>query len=59
MKCKQCDDNIIIEGEGCAKCANQLCGSCCECECEGDGCSNCTVFCGDCLTPIVNCGCKI
>ena len=27
-------------------------------ECEGDGCSVCTVFCGDCLTPIENCGCS-
>jgi hypothetical protein len=26
-------------------------------ECEGDGCSMCTVFCGDCLTPVQNCGC--
>lgn len=28
-------------------------------ECEGDGCSLCTVFCGDCLTPAEECGCKI
>jgi hypothetical protein len=27
------------------------------CECEGDGCSLCTVFCGDCLTPAGKCGC--
>lgn len=31
----------------------QLCG-----ECEGDGCTKCTAFCGDCLTPLENCGCK-
>ena len=28
-------------------------------ECEGDGCTICTVFCGDCLTPIENCGCLL
>ena len=28
------------------------------CECEGDGCTLCTQFCGDCLTPLENCGCK-
>ena len=27
-------------------------------ECEGDGCTKCTAFCGDCLTPLENCGCK-
>lgn len=27
-------------------------------ECEGDGCTKCTVFCGDCLTPLENCGCR-
>lgn len=27
-------------------------------ECEGDGCTKCTIFCGDCLTPIENCGCR-
>jgi hypothetical protein len=26
-------------------------------ECEGEGCSICIVFCGDCLTPMGNCGC--
>ena len=36
--CEMCDDIIVIEGEGCAKCKNILCGSCCEmCEmCEGN-----------------------
>lgn len=24
-----------------------------------DGCSKCVVFCGDCLTPLENCGCRV
>lgn len=27
-------------------------------ECDGDGCTKCTDFCGDCLTPLENCGCR-
>ena len=51
MKCVQCDDNIIIEGEGCAKCGNRFCGACC----EWDN----TPICGDHLTTIRECGCRI
>lgn len=49
MKCKKCDDNIVIEGEGCVKCSNQLCGSCC----EFDG----VTLCGDHL--VKDCGCLL
>lgn len=72
-KCIQCDDNIIVEGEGCPKCVNRFCGSCCGeiarkewleslqqgddgTGFEGDGVS---LMCGDHLTPIDDCGCKL
>lgn len=51
MKCKQCDDTIVIEGEGCAKCGNQFCGSCCEWD---NG-----VICGDHLVLVTDCGCLL
>lgn len=28
--CAKCEDTIVKEGEGCAKCSNELCGACCE-----------------------------
>lgn len=50
-KCIQCDDKIIIEGEGCPKCANKFCGACCEWDNNP--------VCGDHLTTTRECGCKI
>jgi len=51
MKCKQCDDNIVIEGEGCNKCNNLFCGSCCEWDNQP--------LCGDHLVPVTDCGCLL
>jgi hypothetical protein len=42
MRCKQCDDVVIIDGKGCDKCGNQFCGYCCE--------FDNSPICGDCLT---------
>lgn len=50
-KCVECTDVIVQEGEGCAKCANNLCGSCCEFF-QG-------MTCGDHLVPVKDCGCKL
>lgn len=50
-KCQECTDVIVIEGEGCAKCDNTLCGACC----EFFG----TMLCGDHLIPIAECRCKL
>lgn len=30
MRCKQCDDVVIIDGDGCNLCKNEFCGYCCE-----------------------------
>lgn len=51
MKCKQCDDNIVVDGNGCDKCGNEFCGACC----EWDN----TTLCGDHLVPITDCECEI
>ena len=48
-KCLECTDTIIVEGEGCSKCLNTLCGSCCEFFKE--------MLCGDHLVPVKDCGC--
>jgi hypothetical protein len=50
-KCLECTDNIIVKGEGCSKCLNTLCGSCCEFFKE--------MLCGDHLVPVKNCGCLL
>lgn len=49
-KCIQCDDLIIVEGEGCPKCNNRFCGACCELD---------SPICGDHLTLVRECGCKL
>jgi hypothetical protein len=30
VNCNKCGDKLIIEGPGCDKCDNDLCGACCE-----------------------------
>jgi hypothetical protein len=61
VKCAECEDYFDDqEGEGniCPPCVAKGERMICK-ECEGDGCSICTVFCGDCLTPVENCGCQL
>lgn len=49
-KCVECTDVIIVDGDGCNRCANTLCGACCE--------FFATMLCGDHLVPMVECGCE-
>jgi hypothetical protein len=72
FNCADCDnyyyDTNLSEEEINGLKTQDYCGDCgqvewlciCEpqCECEGDGCTKCTTFCGDCLTPLNDCGCK-
>lgn len=51
MNCIECDDKIVIEGEGCAKCGNIFCGDCCALSSD--------VLCGDHIQPIKDCGCLL
>lgn len=30
MNCKNCNDVLVISGDGCKKCHNVICGYCCE-----------------------------
>lgn len=63
VKCAECEEHFDDqEGEGniCPPCIAKEGERMTICkECEGDGCTICTLFCGDCLTPVDNCGCLV
>ena len=48
LRCENCTDEIVVDGDGCDKCNNKQCGYCCEFD-------NVTL-CGDCLVPLDDCG---